>query len=465
MSITTAAAARQELTAFKGQLIGPGDSGYDEARTVYNAMIDRRPALVARCTSAEDVSHVIGFARDHGLPLAVRGGGHHGAGLGVCDDGVVLDLSPLKDIEVDPGARTVRVGGGCVWGEVDRATHEYGLATPAGIISTTGVAGLTLGGGIGHLSRKYGLTVDNLLAADLVLASGERVRASDTENTDLYWAIRGGGGNFGVVTSFLFRLREVSTVVAGPTFWPAEVGAEVLTTYRDFLPDAPRELNAFFLFGSVPPGPPFPEEIHLRKVCGVVWCRVGDDTEAAAAEMAPLLDAVPEPLLHGAAPMPYPALQSAFDGIYPPGDQWYWRADFVDEIPDEAVASHLGYGAAPPTWKSTMHLYPIDGAVHDIAPADTAWSYRNARWATVYAGVDSDPAGAERVKRWSVDYSDALHPYSAGGAYVNMMMDEGQERVRASYRDNYARLARIKADRDPDNLFRLNLNIHPAPRT
>ncbi|PBD01600.1 FAD/FMN-containing dehydrogenase [Streptomyces sp. Ag82_O1-15] len=465
MSITTAEAARQELREFKGQLVAPGDSAYDEARTVYNAMIDRRPALVARCTSAEDVSYVIGFARDHGLPLAVRGGGHHGAGLGVCDDGVVLDLSPLKDIEVDPGARTVRVGGGCVWGEVDRATHEYGLATPAGIISTTGVAGLTLGGGIGHLSRKYGLTVDNLLAADLVLASGERVRASDTENTDLYWAIRGGGGNFGVVTSFLFRLREVSTVVAGPTFWPVEVGAEVLTAYRDFLPDAPRELNGFFLFGSVPPGPPFPEEIHLRKVCGVVWCRVGDDTEAAAAEMAPLLDAVPEPLLHGAAPMPYPALQSAFDGIYPPGDQWYWRADFVDEIPDEAIASHLGYGTEPPTWKSTMHLYPIDGAVHDIAPADTAWSYRNARWATVYAGVDSDPAGAERVKRWSVDYSDALHPYSAGGAYVNMMMDEGQERVRASYRDNYARLARIKADRDPDNVFRLNQNIQPAPRT
>ncbi|MFF3658468.1 FAD-binding oxidoreductase [Streptomyces olivochromogenes] len=465
MSITTAEAARQELKEFKGQLIGPGDSGYDEARTVYNAMIDRRPALVARCTSAEDVSRVIGFARDHGLPLAVRGGGHHGAGLGVCDDGVVLDLSPLKDIEVDAGARTVRVGGGCVWGDVDRATHEYGLATPAGIISTTGVAGLTLGGGIGHLSRKYGLTVDNLLAADLVLASGERVRASDTENTDLYWAIRGGGGNFGVVTSFLFRLREVSTVVAGPTFWPAELGAEVLTAYRDFLPEAPRDLNGFFLFGSVPPGPPFPEGIHLRKVCGVVWCRVGDDTEAAAAEMAPLLDAVPEPLLHGAAPMPYPALQSAFDGIYPPGDQWYWRADFVDEIPDEAVTSHLGYGPEPPTWKSTMHLYPIDGAVHDIAPADTAWSYRNARWATVYAGVDSDPAGAERVKRWSVDYSDALHPYSAGGAYVNMMMDEGQERVRASYRDNYPRLARIKADRDPDNLFRLNQNIQPASRT
>jgi FAD/FMN-containing dehydrogenase len=465
MSITPAQAARQELTGFKGQLIGPGDSGYDEARTVYNAMIDRRPALVARCTSAEDVSYVVGFARDHGLALAVRGGGHHGAGLGVCDDGVVLDLSPLKDIEVDPEARTVRVGGGCVWGEVDRATHEHGLATPAGIISTTGVGGLTLGGGIGHLTRKYGLTVDNLLAADLVLASGEHVRASDAENPDLYWAIRGGGGNFGVVTSFLFRLHEVGTVVAGPTFWPVERSAEVLTVYRDFLPNAPRELNGFFMFGSVPPGPPFPEAIHLRKVCGVIWCRVGDDAEAAAAEMAPLFDAVPEPLLHGAAPMPFPALQSAFDGLYPPGDQWYWRADFVDEIPDEAVESHVGYGGEPPTWKSTMHLYPIDGAVHDIAPTDTAWSYRNAHWATVYAGVDSDPANAELVKSWSVDYSDALHPYSAGGAYVNMMMDEGQERVRASYRDNYARLARIKADRDPDNLFRLNQNIEPAPRT
>jgi FAD/FMN-containing dehydrogenase len=465
MSITPAQAARQELTGFRGRLIGPGDSEYDEARTVYNAMIDRRPALVARCTSAEDVSYVVGFARDHGLPLAVRGGGHHGAGLGVCDDGVVIDLAPLKDIQVDPTARTVRVGGGCLWGEVDRATHEHGLATPAGIISTTGVAGLTLGGGIGHLARKYGLTVDNLLAADLVLASGEHVRTSDTENPDLYWAIRGGGGNFGVVTSFLFRLHEVSTVVAGPTFWPVELGAEVLSAYRDFIPNAPRELNGFFMFGSVPPGPPFPEKIHLRKVCGVVWCRVGDDTEAAAAEMAPLLDALPEPLLHGAAPMPYPALQSAFDGLYPPGDQWYWRADFVDEIPDGAVESHVRYGGAPPTWKSTMHLYPIDGAVHDHGPTDTAWSYRDAHWATVYAGVDPDPKGAELVKRWSVDYSDALHPYSAGGAYVNMMMDEGQERVRASYRGNYARLARIKADRDPDNLFRLNQNIEPAPRT
>jgi len=464
MSITPAQAARQELTGFEGKLTGPDDSGYEEARSIYNAMIDRRPALVASCTNAKDVAHAVGFARERGLPLAVRGGGHHGAGLGSCDDGVLVDLSPLKDIQVDPEARTVRVGGGCVWGEVDRATNAHGLATPSGIISTTGVGGLTLGGGIGHLARTHGLTIDNLLAADLVLASGEQVRASADENTDLYWAIRGGGGNFGVVTSFQFRLHELSTVVAGPTFWPVELGAEVLTAYRDFIPHAPRELNGFFLFGSVPPAPPFPEDLHLRKICGVVWCYAGADPEAAAHAMAPLLDALPAPLLHGPAPMPHPAIQSAFDGLYPPGDQWYWRADFVNEIPADAVDQHAKFGAELPTWKSTMHLYPIDGAVHDHGPTDTAWSYRDARWASVFAGVDADPANAELIKRWCVDYFEALHPFSAGGAYVNMMMDEGQERVRASYRDNYARLSRIKADRDPDNLFRLNQNIQPAQR-
>jgi FAD/FMN-containing dehydrogenase len=462
MAITPAQAARQELTGFKGQLIGPEDSGYDEARTVYNAMIDRRPALVARCTGPEDVAQVIGFARDHGLPLAVRGGGHHGAGLGTCDDGVVLDLSPLKDVAVDPEARTARVGGGCLLSEVDRATHEHGLATPSGIISTTGVGGITLGGGIGHLTRTYGLAIDNLLAADLVLANGEQVHADADENSDLYWAIRGGGGNFGVVTSFLFRLHELRTVVAGPTFWPVELGAEVLTAYRDFLPRAPRELNGFFLFTSVPPGPPFPEELHLRKVCGVMWCWAGDDADAAAEEMAPLLDALPAPLLHGPAAMPHPALQSAFDGVYPPGDQWYWRAAFIDDIPAEAANLHAKFGAEMPTWKSTMHMYPIDGAVHDHAATDTAWSYRSSGWSAVFAGVDPDPANAGLVRQWSVDYSDALNPFSAGGAYVNMTMDESQERVRASYRDNYARLARIKADRDPGNLFRLNQNIEPA---
>jgi FAD/FMN-containing dehydrogenase len=458
---TAAEAARRELgSAFSGQLIGPEDAEYEEARKVYNAMIDKRPALVARCASADDVAAVVRFAGNHDLDLAIRGGGHNGAGLGTVDEGVVIDLSLLREVRVDPEARTVRVGGGSTWAEVDAATNEHGLATPSGIISTTGVGGLTLGGGIGHLTRKHGLTIDNLLEAEMVLASGERIRVSADEHPDLYWAIRGGGGNFGVVTSFQFRLHEVGTVFGGPTFWPVELGAEVLSAYREFLPNAPRDLNGFFAFHTVPPAPPFPEEIHLRKVCGVVWCYIGGEEEAAEA-MAPLLDAVPEPLLHGVHSMPHSALQSAFDGLYPPGDQWYWRADFVKEIPDEAAEIHARFGAEIPTMQSLMHLYPIDGAAHDIAPSDTAWSYRDARWATVYAGVDPDPANVDVIRKWSIDYFEALHPYSAGGAYVNMMMDEGQERVRASYRDNYDRLARVKATYDPDNLFHVNQNIEP----
>jgi len=458
---TAAETARRELgSAFSGQLIGPEDAEYAEARKVYNAMIDRRPALIARCTSADDVAEVVRFARNHQLDLAVRGGGHNGAGLGTVEDGVVIDLSPLNEVQVDPDARTVRVGGGCTWGEVDRATNEHGLATPSGIIATTGVGGLTLGGGLGHLTRNYGLAIDNLLEAEMVLASGERVRVSDDEHPDLYWAIRGGGGNFGVVTSFLFRLHEVDTIIGGPTFWPVEASAEILSAYREFIPNAPRELNGFFAFTTVPPAPPFPEELHMRKVCGVVWCYVGGEEDAAAA-MAPLLEAVPEPLLHGVHEMPHPALQSAFDGLYPPGDQWYWRADFVKEIPDEAVQIHTKFGAEMPTMKSTMHLYPIDGAAHDVGSSDTAWSYRDAKWATTYAGVDADPANVDAIRKWSIDYFEALHPYSAGGAYVNMMMDEGQDRVRASYRDNYDRLARVKATYDPDNLFHVNQNIEP----
>jgi FAD binding domain-containing protein/berberine-like enzyme len=461
IAMSPADAAREELSGFRGRLIGPDDSDYDEARAVYNAMIDRRPALIARAADADDVAAAIAFAREHGLLLAVRGGGHNGAGLGTCDDGVVIDLSLLKDVQVDPEARTVRVGGGGTWGDVDSATGEFGLATPSGIISTTGVGGLTLGGGLGHLTRKCGLAIDNLLEAEMVLADGRQVRASADSHPDLYWAIRGGGGNFGVVTAFTFRLHEVGTVIAGPTFWPVELGGEVLSVYREFLPAAPRELNGFFAYHTVPPAPPFPEELHFQNVCGVVWCYVGPE-DAAAKAMAPLLDALPEPALHGVAPMPHATLQGAFDGLYPPGDQWYWRADFVKEIPDEAVAIHQKYGSAMPTLKCTMHMYPIDGAAHDVGSADTPWSYRDAQWGSVFAGVDPDPANVDVIRRWSIDYFEELHPYSAGGAYVNMMMDEGQERVRASYRDNYERLASVKATYDPSNVFRVNQNIQPA---
>jgi len=460
-TITPADAARRELSGFQGELLVPDDKGYEEARKVYNAMIDKRPALITRCAGPADVALVMRFARDHELVAAVRGGGHNGAGLGTCDGGVVIDLSLLKDIEVDPDARVVRVGGGCTWGEVDRATGEHGLATPSGIISTTGVGGLTLGGGLGHLTRKFGLTIDNLLEAEMVLASGETVHTSATEHPDLFWAIRGGGGNFGVVTSFKFRVHEVGTIFGGPTFWAVEHAPEVLRAYREFILTAPPELSGFFAFHVVPPAPPFPEAIHLRNVCGIVWCYVGPEDEANKA-IAPLLAAAPAPLMHGVHSMPHAMLQGAFDGLYPPGDQWYWRADFVSEVPDEAVDIHARFGATPPTMQSAMHMYPIDGAAHDVAPADTAWSYRDANWATVFVGVDPDPANADATRRWAVDYQEALHPYSAGGGYVNMMMDEGEDRVRASYRDNYERLARIKRAYDPDNVFRINQNIRPA---
>jgi FAD/FMN-containing dehydrogenase len=456
----TVDAMRQELqSGFAGQLLAPQDPGYDAARKVYNAMIDRRPALIARCADAQDVARTIAFARAHDLPMAVRGGGHNGAGLGICDDGVVADLSLLREITVNADASTARVGGGCTWGEVDQATHEHGLATPSGIISTTGVGGLTLGGGIGYLTRRYGLTIDNLLGADLVLADGTPVRASPEEHPDLFWAIRGGGGNFGVVTSFQFALHPVSTVVAGPTFWPLEQAEQVIRAYREFLPASPRELNGFLALLTVPPAAPFPEELHLRKVCGIVWCYLGP-AEQLPNVLGPMLE-VGEPLMHAVGPMPYPDLQSFFDGLYPPGLQWYWRADFVGELPEEAIDRHAEFGACLPTLHSTMHLYPIDGAAHDVDAAETAFSYRDANWAQVIVGVDPDPANADAIRQWTVDYWEATHPYSAGGAYVNFLMHEGQERVRASYRDNYQRLAEIKAAYDPDNVFRVNQNIVP----
>jgi FAD/FMN-containing dehydrogenase len=450
-----------ELVGFTGDIAGRGEPGYDAARAVYNAMINRSPLLVARARSAQDVARVLEVARRRGLLVAVRGGGHNGGGLGTVEDGLVIDLGELNDVEVDAPGRTVRVGGGCTWGKVDGETGRHGLAVPSGIISTTGVGGLTLGGGLGHLTRAYGLTIDNLLAADVVLADGRQVHASEDSEPDLFWALRGGGGNFGVVTSFTFRLNDVSRFAGGPTFWDVEQGPEVLRAYREFIIEAPRQLNGFFAYTTVPPAPPFPEALHGRLVCGIVWAYVGEDADAQQA-MAPLLRNVPEPLLHGVGPLPHAALQGAFDALYPKGHQWYWRADFVEEIPDPAVEIHQRFGAALPTPQSTMHLYPINGAAHDVDPADTAWAYRSANWGSVFAGVDPDPANAARIRQWSIDYFEALHPFSAGGAYVNMMMDdEGGDRVRASYGANFARLVEVKAQYDPENLFRVNQNIPP----
>jgi FAD/FMN-containing dehydrogenase len=356
----------------------------------------------------------------------------------------------------------VAAGGGATLTQVDAATAEVGMATPLGILGTTGVGGLTLGGGIGHLARKYGLTIDNLLGADVVLADGSKVTASADENADLFWALRGGGGNFGVVTEFRYRLYPVSTVIAGPTFWSLDDTAAVMQRYREFIPQAPRDLNGFFAFATVPPVAPFPEELHGRKVAAVVWCYAGDDNDAAQAAMAPMLEAA-EPLMHGAHELPFAGLQGFFDPFYPKGMQGYWRADFVNELSDAAIAAHREHAERMTPGASTMHMYPIDGAVHEVGESDTAWANRDVQWAQVIYGTDPDPASADAMRQWTLDYFDATHPYSAtGGAYVNFMMDEGQDRVKAAYRSNYSRLTRVKAQYDPSNTFRVNQNIQPA---
>jgi len=444
--------------SLRGELILPGDQNYDEARKVYNGMIDKKPAMIAKCFDVADVIASVNFGRENNMLISVRGGGHNAGGLGICDDGLVIDLSQIRFTHVDPKSKTIRVGGGCQWGDVDHAGHAFGLGVPAGIISTTGVGGLTLGGGVGYLSRKYGLTIDNILEVDMVLADGSFVTASANENEDLFWAIRGGGGNFGIVTSFLFKGNPVHTNYAGPTLWHIENTERILKWYRDFILNAEDDLYGFFALLTVP-GPPFPEELHGKKMCGVIWNYTGP-IEKAEDVFKPVHDLKPD--FENVGPMPHPALNSMFDVFYPTGLQWYWRADFIKEIPDEAVAEHVKFGEALPTAHSTMHMYPINGAAQRVGKNDTPWVYRDANWAQVMVGVDPDPANKEKITKWTKDYYDAIHPFSAGGAYINFMMDEGQDRVKASYGDNYDKLVIIKSKYDPNNLFRVNQNIKPT---
>jgi len=442
----------------KGRIVLPEDSDYDKERKVYNGMIDKRPRMIVKCADASDVVASVNFGRENNLLIAVRGGGHNGGGLGICDNGLVIDLSEIKFVQVNTADNTVKVGGGNLWREVDQATHPFGLAIPGGIISSTGVGGLTLGGGIGHLARKYGLTIDNLLEAEMVLADGSSVTASEKQNSDLFWAIRGGGGNFGIVTSFKFQAHPVSTVFGGPTLWPIERTEEIMKWYHDFINNAPDELNGF-IATLVIPGAPFPEHLHNKHFCGIVWCAVGDMDKAKKA-FEPVL--AMDPVFHHVGEMPYPAVQTLFDGMLPHGLQWYWRADFFNELGPEVRKQHLKFGTSIPTPLSQMHLYPISGAASRVGPEDTAWAYRDAKYAGVIVGVDPDPANADKITTWCKEYHEALHPYSSGGAYTNFMMEEGQERVQASYRHNYARLARIKRQYDPENLFRVNQNIKPG---
>lgn len=447
----------------RGRVIDRTDPGYTEARRVYNGAIDRRPLAVVRVADVADVIACVTFAREHRIPLAVRGGGHHGAGFGVGDDALVIDFSTLRSTTVDPQGRTVRADAGCTWGDVDHATGAFGMATPSGFVSTTGVAGLTLGGGTGYLARHHGLTVDNLLSVDVVLADGRFVTASTERHPDLFWGLRGGGGNFGVATSFTFRchpIGENGVVVGGPVLYDLADTEAVFRWYRDLVPALPDDLNGWIGVLEVPSGAPFPEHLWAHKVCGIVWCYSGphdraDETLAEVRQFG-------SPVLMGLQPMPYTLLQSAFDGLLPAGLQWYWKADVFEEITDAAIAVHRRYAESIPTPLSTMHLYPISGAAARVPQDATAFAFRGGGWNGVIGGIDPDPANLPAVTDWARRYWEELHPSSVGGGYVNMMMDEGQERVRSAYRGNYERLAELKRRYDPENLFRLNQNVLPA---
>jgi FAD/FMN-containing dehydrogenase len=461
-SSVSSEAVQSLVAALRGTVIQPDDPGYDEARALYNAMIDKRPRLIARCVDAADVITAVNFARDQGLLLAIRGGGHNGPGLGSCDNGLVIDFSEMKSVHVDPTRGTVRVEAGCTSGDVDHATHAFGLAVPFGIVSTTGVAGLTLGGGSGYLTRKFGLTIDNLLEADVVLADGSFVTASATEHPDLFWALRGGGGNFGVVTSFLFQAHPVDMVFAGPIFWEATYAKEIMRAYRDFIATAPEELGIFVGLKSVPSVDPFPKDYWGRRACAIIGSYNGS-AEDGAKLMGGLLDSLPAPIFNWMGAMPFPAMQGLFDPFFPKGLQWYWKADFVKSLPDEAIETHIAQAANAPTELSLMHLYPIDGAVHRVAKDATAWTTRDASFSMVIAGIGPEPSQADALKTWGRAYWQAVHPYNLEGAYVNFMFDdEVQGRVQATYGENYARLAAVKAKYDPGNLFRVNQNIAPA---
>ena len=446
-------------TAVRGEIVRPDDPAYEDARKVHNGMIDRRPSAIVRCASIEDVVATVNHAREAGLDISVRGGGHSVPGFGTNDDGIVCDLSAMREVEVDPSKRTARVQGGAMWRDFDAAAHPHGLATTGGIISTTGVGGLTLGGGIGHLARGCGLSCDNLISAEVVTADGSIVQASDSENPDLFWALRGGSGNFGVATSLEFRLHPVSDIYGGPIFYEVDRAAEVMRAYREFIADAPEELGAFFAFQIAPPLPFIPEERHGETMCLIVTCWSGPPEEGPAA-IAPLLEFAPV-VANGLGVMPYPALNSAFDELLPKGLQHYWKAAFVKELTDDAIAAHVECGPRVPCVEATMHLYPINGACHRVGADETAFAHRDANFACVIAGMWPDPEDNIRNIAWVRDYYEAVQPHSEVGGYVNFMGADDSGRVRDNYGGNYDRLVEVKRRYDPDNLFHMNQNIVP----
>lgn len=442
-----------------GTIISPTDPGYDGARAVYNAMIDRRPALIVRTQDAGDVAAAIDFARENELPIATRGGGHSVPGFGTIDDGVVIDLSGMRGVSVDARKQTARAQGGATWGDFDTATNEHGLATTGGIISTTGVAGLTLGGGIGYLTRGHGLACDNLISAEVVTADGRIVTASADENPDLLWALKGGSGNFGVATALEFRLHPLSDIYGGPMFFELERAGDILRWYRDYIVGAPEQFGGFPAFQIAPPLPFIPADRHGDTFVVFVACWAGplDEGETIVGKIKDVAPVVAEHV----GPMPYPALNSAFDALVPAGLQHYWKANFVRELTDAAIEAHLEHGPKVPVVNSTMHIYPINGAVQRVGPGESAFGHRDATFAPVIAGMWPDPADNEANIAWVKDYHAATAPHSEEGGYVNFAASDDQDRVRANYGANYDRLVAVKRKYDPDNLFRNNQNIKP----
>jgi hypothetical protein len=443
----------------RGDVIGPEDEGYEAARKVFNGMIDRHPSVVVRPLNVGDVMAAVNFAREGHLDVSVRGGGHSVPGFGTNDQGVVIDLARMRGVRVEPKTKTARADGGATWGDFNAATNAFGLATTGGIISTTGVGGLTLGGGIGYLARGYGLSIDNLLEADVVTADGRVRTASEEENSDLFWAIRGGGGNFGVVTSFKFRVHPVKDIYGGPIFFELRDSKALLEWYRDYIKDAPGAFGGFPAFQIAPPLPFIPEKRHGEPLALFVACWSGPIEQGEKA-LKPLHDVAPV-VAEMVGAMPYPALNSAFDGLYPQGLQHYWKANFVKELTDKAIDAHVAHGPSVPALTTTMHIYPINGACHQVPSDATAFAYRDANFATVIAGMWPDPAQNKANIKWVRDYYDATAPQSEAGGYINFMSDDDQGRIKDNYKGNYNRLVEVKRKYDHDNLFHMNQNIKP----
>jgi FAD/FMN-containing dehydrogenase len=462
---TLAAPAVEELArAFGGELVQPGDGGYDEARLVWNGIHDRHPALIARCSTPEDVVAAVNFARTHDLEVAVRGGGHSAPGYATCDDGIVIDLSPMNKVEVDPEAKTARAEAGTTWGEFDAATQEHGLAVTGGRFSTTGIAGLTLGSGSGWLERKCGLTADNLLSAEIVTAAGDRVTASADENPDLFWGIRGGSGNFGIVTSFTYRLHDVGPIIYGGMLLATPDRArDTLAFMRDYMAEAPDDLGGGVAFVNAPPEPFVPAELQHQPAVGVIVCWTGSAEEGERV-VAPIRN-VMKPVVDVVQPMPYTALQSMLDDGGPKGIRGYFKAEFLEDLDDEVIDKLVEHGAKRAGPMTQLLMEPMGGAISRVGEDDTALGRRDVPWCfhALALWMEPDQETADAHIAWAKGLADDLKPHSTEGVYLNYISDEGEERVRSTYGPvKYDRLVALKDRYDPDNMFHLNQNIRPS---